>query len=80
MSRAFYISTEKTAGTPRLSQLTPQTPTYPSSGKKAVGIIKLYQSRRFYIADGLVRLGVHQLHHHDDARSVLAELGVNFQS
>ena len=24
MSRAFYISTEKTAGTPRLSQLTPQ--------------------------------------------------------
>ena len=39
----------KTAGTPRLSQLTPQTPTYPSSGKKAVGIIKLYQSRCFYI-------------------------------
>ena len=39
----------KTAGTPRLSQLTPQTPTYPSSGKIGGGIIKLYQSRCFYI-------------------------------
>ena len=39
----------KTAGTPRLPQLTPQTPTYPSSGKIGGGIIKLYQSRCFYI-------------------------------
>ena len=39
----------KTAGTPRLSQLTPQTPTYPSSGKTGGGIIELYQSRCLYI-------------------------------
>ena len=39
----------KTAGTPRLPQLTPQMPTYPSSGKIGGEIIKLYQSRCFYI-------------------------------
>ena len=39
----------KTAGTPRLPQLTPQMPTYPSSGKIGGEIIKLYQSRCFHI-------------------------------
>ena len=43
------ISIDKKAGTPRPPQLTPQTPTYPSGGKTAIGIIKLYQSRCFYI-------------------------------
>gem|GEM_PF-3650492 len=43
------LSPIKTAGIPRLPQLTPQTPTYPSSDKIGGGIIKLYQSRCFYI-------------------------------
>ena len=37
----------------------------------------MYQSRCFYIADGLVRLGVHQLHHHADDMARGAELAVD---
>nr|DAQ86809.1 MAG TPA: hypothetical protein [Caudoviricetes sp.] len=47
-SSSSTLSPIKTAGTPRLSKLTPQTPTYASSSKVSGGIIKTYQSRCFY--------------------------------
>ena len=49
----------KTAGTPRLSQLTPQTPTYTLSGKTGGEIIELYQSRCFYI----IQCSIERLNH-----------------